>query len=273
MSGRAVSRAFASASLVFVIVAATLAVSPPAGAATAMLVRGTVRCSSGQPAVGVWVQSSRDGSGFATTSWQFPNAGGYRYFQRTVSSSTSTSTISIHVGCGGSPASWAKDLYSPNYTVGSSGRTINLACSSGAATHTVACKSAPKGPTVTYNMGAPGYCTWGAYDKWKASTGYYPKIGGDAIAMDDNALKNGFYVWGVPHVRSMVVFNRGTYGHVGWVTSVYKNSKGQVAFDYWDMNGGTLIPGTDAKTTDFGRFVKRTGKVWDSTQRFILAPN
>ena len=168
-------------------------------------------------------------------------------------------------------SSWEKDLYSPTFTAGSAGRTVNVACDTTKATRTIACAFPPKGPVASGNLGEPGYCTWGAYAKWRTATGYYPNIGGNAIQMDNNALAKGFRVWAVPHARAMVVFNRNTFGHVGWVTKVYKNSAGKVVFDFWDMNGGA-DPDGDGVTPDFNKFVKRVGKVWDSTQRFILAP-
>lgn len=247
-----------------------------ASATTAMVVRGTVRCSNSQPAVGVWIQAAEGGGWWPATSWQYPGAGGYRYFEQTITSSSSTRTVALHVGCGGTSKTWAKNLHSTNYTVSASGRVLNVACTSTAATNSVACKSAPKGPTTTGNLGDAGYCTAGAYTKWKEATGYWPNIGGNANQMDNRAAANGFSVWNTPHVRAMVVFNTpdSRYGHVGWVTKVYKDSTGKVRFDYWDMNGGKLLPNTDSKTTDFNKFVKRLNKAWDpAIQAFILAPN
>jgi surface antigen len=245
--------------------------APAAPGATNLLVTGVARCSGGKTGVGVYVVSSSGGSKWAD-SWTMPGQPSYQWYSATIASPTTSSTISLHVGCGGSRSAWEKDLYSAGFSVGSKGRTINLACDTTKATRTIACSTPRRGPEASKNLGSAGYCTWGAYEKWKESTGYYPDIGGHAIQMDDNAQSKGFYVWPVPHARAMVVFNRNTYGHVGWVTRVYKNSAGQVAFDYWDMNGGSIVDAAAAKTTDFNRFVLRTGKVWDSTQRFILAP-
>ncbi len=46
---------------------------------------------------------------------------------------------------------------------------------------------------------------------------------------------------------------------------------GKLLIDFVDMNGGTYLAGTDAKTTDFGVFKNRT-RTWDpSIHRFILA--
>ena len=261
--------------LVVLVVVSTLALAWSAQQALAdtnMLVRGTVRCSNGQAAVGVWIASSGGDSKFAP-SWAYPGQGGYRYFETTIKSKSAKSKISVHAGCGGTAKSWTKDLYSAEVSVNKNGKVLNLACNSKAKTRTVACVSAPRGPVRADNGGFAGYCTWGAKQKWRDSTGDYPNINGDAKDMDEDALRKKFYVWTIPHVRSMVVFNNmSKWGHIGWVTRVYLNKKKQVLFDYWDMNGGTNSD-SEGRTTDFNKFVKRTGRLWDNSQRFILAPN
>ena len=120
--------------------------------------------------------------------------------------------------------------------------------------------------------------------QWRLNTGYWPYINrgvpglneGHAKYMDDHARANKFRVVGVPHVRSLVVFNTlGTFGHVGWVTKVYLKG-GKVVFEYIDRNGGggyrSVSDERNGITRDFGKDKARPAKAWDSTQSFILAP-
>lgn len=275
-----------------------LAAPLSASAATSMLIRGTVACSGGQPAVGVWIESSAGGSEWANDqSWQYsssPPNRSYRYFEETVTSPSSRSTISLHVGCGGEPSKWSKDLWSTGILVGSKGRDINLVCDYAKPQRKAgACTAPPKGTPATtkpysrepgegrYPGDTTGHCTGGAVYQWYKATGYWPYINrgvpelnvGHAKYMDDHARQNKFRVTPVPHVRSLVVFNtQGTFGHVGWVTKVYRKS-GKIVFDYVDRNGSPeWVNKSLAITRDFGKDKTRTGKAWDSTQSFILAP-
>jgi len=281
-------------SAVAVVGVGALLVTPlAASAATKMLIRGTVACSAGQPAVGVWIESSAGGSEWADDqSWQFttsqPNRS-YRYFEETVTSPSSKSKISLHVGCGGTPSRWSKDLWSEGFPVGSTGRVINVACDYAKRSRTVgACKQAPKGSDAGVNPYASTskYCTGGAVYRWYKATGYWPLVNrsksysepkdgtspGDAKWIDDNAASRGFRVSKIPHIRSMVVFNnRSKWGHVGWVTRIYRSS-GRVYFDYIDRNGGNRwINASLGQTNDYGRDVTRKGQAWDSSQRFVVA--
>ncbi len=257
-----------------------------ASAATNMLVRGTVACSGGQPAVGVWIESSAGGSEWANDqSWQYssvsPNRS-YRYFEETVTSPASRTSISLHVGCGGTSLKWGKDLWSAKYPVGSSGRVINVACDySKASRATGACTQAPIGRNAGSNpyVGTAKYCTGGAVYQWYVATGYWPYVhrkrdgsgSGDAKWMDDNAVSNGFRVSSVPHLRAMVVFNnRSAWGHVGWVTKIYRIGS-TVYFDYVDRNGAGPVD-REGRGPDYGIDRTRIRQVWDSSQRFIVAP-
>lgn len=275
-----------------------LAAPLSASAATNMLIRGTVACSGGQPAVGVWIESSAGGSEWADDqSWQYSSSSpnrSYRYFEETVTSPSSRSTISLHVGCGGVPSKWSKDLWSAGILVGSKGRDINLLCDYGKPQRKAgACTVPPEGIAAKtrpyprepgearYPGDTTGHCTGGAVYQWYKATGYWPFINrgvpelnvGHAKYMDDHARVNKFRVATVPQVRSLVVFNtQGTHGHVGWVTKVYRKS-GKVVFDYVDRNGSSEWANKSlAITKDFGKDKTRPGKAWDSNQSFILAP-
>lgn len=271
---------------VAISLAAGAFVSPTAAtASTSMLVRGTVSCSGGQPAVGVWIESSAGGSEWADDkSWQYSKSSpnwSYRYFEEKVSSPATTTKISLHVGCGGKPSKWGKDLWAYDYPVTAKGRVINVACDYGKRSRVKgACKQAPVGRDAGSNpyKGYEGYCTGGAVYRWYKATGYWPYLhrkrdgtgSGDAKWMDDNATSNGFRVRKVPHVRSIVVFNnRSTWGHVGWVTKVYRVGS-TIYFDYIDRNGSGPVDAT-GKGPDFGVDKTRKNQPWDSSQRFIVA--
>lgn len=128
------------------------------------------------------------------------------------------------------------------------------------------------GQKASYNQGYSGYCTWGAYEKWKQATGYYPLIGGNAIAWDENAAARGWTVTSTPEARSIVVINEGYYGHVGWVRAVEQRSDG-LYIHTTEMNGGNVwVDSYNGVTNEFGKFVDKVRKHNGSTYRYILAP-
>lgn len=252
-----------------VLIGTSMSMGSMAAAATTVNVAGGVKCSGDQLVTGVWVQSSGGGSGFA--SWYalpgFPSSA--QYFMP-LSSNTPTPTVSVRVGCGGNPSSWGKTIHSSPFTVGN-GVVLNFVCNTAVPTGSLACSPPPSGPQVSSNPAGDayrGWCTWGSYEQWKANTRYYPNISGHANQMDESAESKGFYVERTPYSRSLVVFNGGPYadrqyGHVGWVTNVYKKDD-RVVFDHIDMNGNR---------NSFGKFVHRFAVPWDpAVQRFILAP-
>ncbi len=94
-------------------------------------IKGSVACAGGKRVDGVWIQSSGGGSKLSR-------------FSRT-SSSTATysasiltaipTTISLHVGCGGSTGNWASDNWTPYTSAISAPATINaMSCSGGICT-------------------------------------------------------------------------------------------------------------------------------------------
>lgn len=103
-------------------------VASVAGASSTITLRGGVSC--GYHAVtGVWIQSSRGGSGFA--GWEKASPGGWSAaFSKSVAVTSLPTTIQLHVGCGGTSSSW----WSDNWTTGSStsgSRTLNAVCNEG----------------------------------------------------------------------------------------------------------------------------------------------
>ncbi|SEJ51988.1 CHAP domain-containing protein [Demequina mangrovi] len=253
---------------------AWVALAPAASAATyTVKFSGVVVCDSSSKAVtGVYVNNFHGSDGWA--SWTaYPGKKNAALYSFTTKASRSNPTIRLDIGCGGTTKSWEKNLRTPNFTV-KNGSVDNRRCRTASANKTIACYPAPAGPKTSSNWGYAGYCTWGAYSRWKSYTGYYPAIGGDARQMDDNAKAKGLYVSTVPHANSMVVFNTGTFGHVGWVTKVYFSS-GKVYFDYVDMNGGsTWVNEADGITNMFNKWSTKTKKAWNTAnQAFIVAPD
>lgn len=117
------------------------------------------------------------------------------------------------------------------------------------------------GDVISYNTGAGGQCTWGAYKKFKEYSGVYPLIRGNAKDMAGNARAHGWTVTYTPQPHSMVVFQPGvhganrTYGHVAWVTSVSGKTVRIVEMNYK------------------GKWVYNTRTVTDvSGMQYILAP-
>lgn len=88
------------------------------------------------------------------------------------------------------------------------------------------------GRTSSYNSGASGNCTWGAYEYFRKRTGVYPSVHGDAKDVAASATANGWTVVLPAQADSIVVFQPGvysadkTYGHMAWVTGVERRSDG-----------------------------------------------
>ncbi len=236
---------------------------------------GVVTCTgTGWPVQGVWVEN-RDGSdGFARW-WAFPGRPKAARYRITVTATRPDPSVRLDIGCGRSGNDWRKTLLTPDFRT-TNGAPENRRCDTSRANRARACTSAPRGQEAEDPLGIAGYCTDGAYRKWHAYAGYWPRIGGNANEMDELAEQHGFQVAKVPHVASMVVFNSAAppYGHVGWVVDVYRDGAGTVRFDYIDMNGGTGgTAANDYHTSLFNQFDRKNGRAWDpNDQAFIVAP-
>jgi surface antigen len=87
------------------------------------------------------------------------------------------------------------------------------------------------GATRDYNAGFAGQCTFGANDRFHATTGRYGAWSGDAWQWATSAKATGWTVVPNAQARSIVVFQpgiqgAGRYGHVAWVDSVESRSDG-----------------------------------------------
>ncbi|MDQ6949807.1 MAG: CHAP domain-containing protein [Actinomycetota bacterium] len=109
------------------------------------------------------------------------------------------------------------------------------------------CNQAPapgrtRGQTRPNNAGVAGQCTWGAYEQFKAATGVYPALTGDAKNWANSARATGWTVVSDAQARSIVVFQPGahgadaTSGHVAWVESVEHRADG-LYVHILEMNG------------------------------------
>lgn len=117
--------------------AASIFVTGSASATTAIWVSGTVRCVGGDAIEGVWVAAS--GGGWA--GWQvidkeqYPN-GSLAYYWRQVDGPT---TVSLHIGCGGSTSSWATKDDTPATGSIDSSIPLNTTCNEAAGAEAVRC--------------------------------------------------------------------------------------------------------------------------------------
>lgn len=122
------------------------------------------------------------------------------------------------------------------------------------------------GAKRSWNAGAVGNCTWGAYYQWWRATGYYPALWGNAKDWAGSARATGWTVVYDAQPRSIVVFQprvwgaNATYGHVGWVTSVQRRADG-LYVTFIEMNA----------LAGFNRWNYRTVKDVPGMQ-YILAP-
>jgi len=231
--------------------------APAASSAASISVNGVVTCASGD-VQGVWIQSSKGGSKFA--SWQKMKTSA-RYASYSTSLITNVPTkLQLRVGCGGKPSKWGSTSYSPQSRSISGSATLNAFCDAKGK-----CNWPATGTKASGNLGIPKYCTWGAYDQWRKYTGYYPTITGNASAWPAKAKSHGWTVTSVPMPKGMVVMSTSGAGHVGWVNSVSVSSSGAVSLSITEMN----YDGSASKAT--GRVRTKTYSA-NSAYRYIPAP-
>lgn len=263
--------------LVAVLFSAISIGSPqPAHAATyTVKFSGVVTCSSSSyPVQGIWVQNYDGSDGWASW-WAFPGRTNAAKYSITVTANRPDPKIRLDVGCGrNSNGSWKKTILTPDFRT-RNGYTETRACNAGATNRSRSCTPAPLGQTRGYNGFDAGYCTWGAAAKWKAFTGSYPNLSGNAYKWYQSARDRGFRTSSVPQPMSIFVkgaVSNANPGHVGWVTNVRKSGS-TIYFDTIEMNGGSGGSTYPWKTTEFNRFAAKT-RTWtaSSDYRFIVAP-
>jgi hypothetical protein len=228
----------ASIALLVTIACAT-AMQLPAQAASKVGIRGTVACPSGKVVVGVWVESSGGGSGFAAWS-AYPGARTIARFSRTFTTNLATN-VHLNVGCGGKPSKW-----------GSSSRTPKVVVSSASVLHyNVECgrvgscalfrnddnvpASPSKNPTSDRTQ-----CTHRASDFFNVMTGRHRNFYGDAHYWDTAAASVGWTVRSWPRPDSIAVWQPGQagasgLGHVAYVADTRVES-GKLQMKIYDRN-------------------------------------
>lgn len=231
-------------SLVLIVLAiSTVVFASGASAAPATVhLRGTVACPSGRPVVGVWVQSSGGGSGFANWS-RYPGASTVAKFSRTMSTNPGT-TLYLNVGCGGSTATWGSSSRTPSVKFAAgAGKTLyyNVECGSvGKCSMFPMENNTPAAPAR--NSLDPKQCTKRASDFWKEMTGRFHNWAGHAGSWDDNAAATGWAVRSWPRPDSLIVWQpnqagAGSVGHVGYVSDT-RVSSGKLQMKVYDRNWG-----------------------------------
>lgn len=94
-----------------------------------------------------------------------------------------------------------------------------------------------------------GQCTWYAFGRAYERTGIDIKCRGNANTWYSVAANNGFSVGSTPRANSIVVWNYGAYGHVGYVEAVNGNTitvseANNAALGNWtDQKQNTLVAG------------------------------
>ncbi|HYB88389.1 MAG TPA: CHAP domain-containing protein [Streptosporangiaceae bacterium] len=249
----------------------------PASAATTITVTGVVHCHGGATE-GVWVVSSGGGSGWASvhsfkTGKNDGSSPDVRY-GRTFATNLPT-TVSFHVGCSGSTASWKTVNYSPGFKVSGS-RTLNLFCGNGNTTGPCNFPATGKVNTIPIpghnpplNLGDPGQCTEGALLWMHAYDGLWGGWSGNAAQWTSTAAAKGWSVTTIPMPDSIVVFPgtaSNSAGHVAWVVSLDTNAAGDVTGLYVHEEN---YDGTATKGTGHTRFHHYP---LSSAYHYIIAP-
>lgn len=104
-----------AALLTGLIVAGAVFSIPQAATAAELKVSGSVACRGGNAIVGVWVESTRGGSRWASMKRR-SNASWIADYSARVTTSTPTS-IRLHVGCGGTPSKWLSNNRSGYFSI------------------------------------------------------------------------------------------------------------------------------------------------------------
>jgi len=264
------------------LVVGVVAAPAPVAAADPAYVRGMVVCQSGQAVRGVSVQTAR--SGTLTASVQRGPAGHVAYYAVAIATSAFPQSLRLNVTCGLLTASspWRKlDRVEPGLT--STRSVLNVFCGTGSTTCRFPLAGADRSQRMTTNWFPKYQCTYGAAVKFMSATtytqsaasigatttGYLPRVSGDAREWNDVAAAGGWDVVSKnPAPRSLVIFEpgvagAGARGHNGFVTAVDVQADG-VWVTYVDMNGA----GGDGTDPTFA--TRRTRHV--AGMSYILVP-
>lgn len=198
----------------------------PAAQAASPTIKGTVTCANGKGVVGVWVRSSRQGSKFAA--WKKTAAASASYSAQ-VSTSLPTS-ISLHVGCGGSTKTWGSDDFSPMIADVAGSATISVTnCVNGQCSPVIGYKAAQwaighlSGAGAGHALSADRVTdartrtTWATY----------------CLAFADSAYLNASGVWPSPTVSGSTASAHGMYDLYrarGLIQTTWQSNSGKQSF-------------------------------------------
>jgi hypothetical protein len=208
------------------------------------------------------MNSTGGGSGW-TSFTKYPGRPHVARYSRTFSTNL-PSSISLNVGCGGTPQKWGSSSSTPAKKV-TSGAILfmNARCTPSAGT----CgfppleNDTPKAPSFNpATQYGTDECTYRASEFWKTMTGRFPNWPGNAGFWDTNAAATGWRVEGVPMADSIAILTQGDPGHVGYVADT-RVSSGKLQMKIYDRN----------KIND-GKDINGQWRDYTSAMRFIVAP-
>jgi hypothetical protein len=243
------------AAAVSVALFASLGSASPASAATTYTVSGSVACENGGTVNGIWVQSSAGGSNWATytrragASW----IADYKY---SWSASASASSVELHVGCGGSLASWGS---SNKYKLGSfsGAKKASFRCNDVNGTSGYRCLS---WPVNTVLVGMPFTGVFGAASG-QGSPANHETVGYD-VAVDLYANSDvRVYVYAQRDVSLTLepeYFSKGTCGYVNVGVKLDGKKVGQILYGHLDSYSSEV---TTHKNLPLGSVIGKT-KNW-----------
>lgn len=245
------------------ILAGSITLSSAAMASTTTTVQGAVSCDHHQ-LVGVWVQSSGGGSRFA--GWDSTSTGHDDGVFSTTITTTLPTTLSLHVGCGGTQGDWWSDNWTPGTSVNGSA-VLEAACHEGTSQPPAGANTRCSfGPTRS-ETAAISWAESKNHENYDAElcltfvTKVYSTANvalGDLIAVPVNENTYPQQVWGhfsqgivglapsVPPPGALVFFNQ-TGAHDG-----YSQASGYYSHVELSLGGGAMISTADWTTADPG---------------------
>jgi surface antigen len=251
------------AGLLVAAITVGLAPSASAGTYTAFPISGVVKCKDGTAVSGVWVESTRGGSNFASLT-RFPDGSAAKFYLLLQIYSPETSrgsNVNLKVGCGYKPGTtnqWlTTNVTTRPVTVHSQSNSaspdpiwLNVNCTP----NNLQCTwpNAPSGmysrPRTQPNPFPGGWCTTGAAERWRDLLDVWPSWNGDGGAWGANARNFGYTVESdIPRLGSFVSIPKGSpappysndpSGHIVQVRDI-AISGSTVSMTVYEMHGGS----------------------------------
>jgi hypothetical protein len=226
-----------------------------ASATTTISLSGTVACENGGKVNGVWVQSSAGGSNWATYTRR-TDASWIADYKFSWSISATASTVELHVGCGGSTATWGS---SNKYKLGSISGTkkASFRCNDVTGTNGYRCQS---WPLNTVLVGMPFTGVFGAA-AGQGSPANHETVGYD-VAVDLYATSDvKVFVYAQRDISLTLdpeYFKTGTCGYVNVGVKLDGKKVGQILYGHLDSYSAQV---TTHKNLTLGSVIGKT-KNW-----------